>query len=154
MFPTDWIYEHVFHFSEDQYEEYRDLIVQDQKRRFRLAQIETEGNDPLTTGRSYGTPHDLASLYGQGRMESDPSNVPDGYDEKKPLGRPEEKVSNINTQDNAFGRDRLGRQQMKVDDQPDGLRESAKLAFSKNVSLLESLGKRTESLLDEKNIKE
>ena len=154
MFPTDWIYEHVFHFSEDQYEEYRDLIVQDQKRRFRLAQIETEGNDPLTTGRSYGTPHDLASLYGQGRMESDPGNVPDGYDEKKPLGRPEEKVSNINTQDNAFGRDRLGRQQNKVDDQPDGLRESAKLAYSKNSSLLESLGKRTESLLDEKNIKE
>ncbi len=154
MFPTDWIYEHVFHFSEDQYEEYRDLIVQDQKRRFRLQQIETEGNDPLTTGRSYGTPHDLASLYGQGRMESDPGNVPDGYDEKKPLGRPEEKVSNINTQDNAFGRDRLGRQQNKVDDQPDGLRESAKLAYSKNSSLLESLGKRTESLLDEKNIKE
>ena len=113
MFPTDWIYEHVFHFSEDQYEEYRDLIVQDQKRRFRLAQIETEGNDPLTTGRSYGTPHDLASLYGQGRMESDPANVPDGYNEKQPLGRPEEKVSNINTQDNAFGKDRLGRQQNK-----------------------------------------
>ena len=154
MFPTDWIYEHVFHFSEDQYEEYRDLIVQDQKRQFRLAQIETEGNDPLTTGRSYGTPHDLASLYGQGRMESDPGNVPDGYDEKKPLGRPEEKVSNINTQDNAFGRDRLGRQQNKVDDQPDGLRESARLAYSKNSSLLESLGKRTESLLDERNIKE
>ncbi len=154
MFPTDWIYEHVFHFSEDQYEEYRDLIVQDQKRRFRLAQIETEGNDPLTTGRSYGTPHDLASLYGQGRMESDPANVPDGYNEKQPLGRPEEKVSNINTQDNAFGKDRLGRQQMKVDDQPDGLRESAKLAYSKNISLLESLGKRNESLLDEKNIKE
>ena len=154
LVPTDWIYEHIFHFSEDQYEEYRDLIVQDQKRRFRLAQIETEGNDPLTTGRSYGTPHDLASLYGQGRMESDPGNVPDGYDEKKPLGRPEEKSSNINTQDNAFGKDRLGRQQMKVDDQPDGLRESAKLAYSKNISLLESLGKRTESLLDEKNIKE
>jgi hypothetical protein len=154
LFPTDWIYEHVFHFSEDQYEEYRDLIVQDQKRRFRLAQIETEGNDPLTTGRSYGTPHDLASLYGQGRMESDPANVPDGYNEKQPLGRPEEKVSNINTQDNAFGKDRLGRQQNKVDDQPDGLRESAKLAYSKNSSLLESLGKRTESLLDEKNIKE
>ena len=154
LVPTDWIYEHIFHFSEDQYEEYRDLIVQDQKRRFRLAQIETEGNDPLTTGRSYGTPHDLASLYGQGRMESDPANVPDGYNEKQPLGRPEEKVSDINTQNNAFGRDRLGRQQMKVDDQPDGLREEAKLAYSKNASLLESLGKRTESLLDERNIKE
>ena len=154
LVPTDWIYEHIFHFSEDQYEEYRDLIIQDQKRRFRLAQIETEGNDPLTTGRSYGTPHDLASLYGKGRMESDPSNVPDGYDEKRPLGRPEEKVSNINTQDNAFGRDRLGRKDMKIDDQPDGLRENAKLAYSKNSSLLESLGKHKESLLDESRIKE
>ncbi len=153
LFPTDWIYEHVFHFSEDQYEEYRDLIVQDQKRQFRLQQIETEGNDPLTTGRSYGTPHDLASLYGQGRMESDPANVPDGYNEKEPLGRPEEKVSNINTQQNVFGKDRLGKKEMKVDDQP-GLRENARLAYSKNSSLLESLGKRTESLLDERNIKE
>lgn len=154
LLPTDWIYDHIFHFSEDQYEEYRDLIIQDQKRRFRLSQIETEGNDPITTGRSYGTPHDLASLYGQGRMESDPGNVPDGYNEKTPLGRPEEKASNINTQGNAFGRDRLGRKDMKVDDQPDGLKETAKLAYSKNLSLLESLGKRKESLLDESRIKE
>ncbi len=161
LVPTDWIYEHIFHFSEDQYEEYRDLIVQDQKRQFRLAQIETEGNDPLTTGRSYGTPHDLASLYGQGRMESDPANVPDGYNEKKPLGRPEEKVSNINTQDNVFGKDRLGKKEMKTDDQP-GLRENAKQQFLKNRSLLENMDKeivfesdkRKESLLDEKNIKE
>jgi hypothetical protein len=160
MFPTDWIYENVFHFSEDQYEEYRDLIVQDQKRRFRLSQIETEGNDPLTTGRSYGTPHDLASLYGQGRMEEDPGNVPDGYNEKQPLGRPQEKASNINTQDNAFGRDRLGRKDMKIDDQPNF--NESKTAYSKNRSLLESMNKevvftsdkRKESLLDEKNIKE
>jgi len=140
MFPTDWIYENVFHFSEDEYEEYRDLIVQDQKRRFRLTQIETEGNDPISTGRSYGTPHDLASLYGQGRIESDPGNVPDGYNEKVPLGRPQEKASNINTQDNAFGRDRLDRKDMKVDDQP-GLKESAKIAYSKNRNLLESMEK-------------
>jgi len=162
LVPTDWIYENIFHFSEDQYEEYRDLIVQDQKRQFRMAQIETEGNDPLTTGRSYGTPHDLASLYGTGRMDSDPSNLPDGYNEKKPLGRPEEKVSNINTQDNVFGKDRLGKKSMKIDDQPDGLRENAEKQFLKNRSLLESMNKEIvfksdkakESLLDEKNIKE
>ncbi len=161
LVPTDWIYEHIFHFSEDQYEEYRDLIVQDQKRQFRLAQIETEGNDPLTTGRSYGTPHDLASLYGQGRMESDPGNVPDGYDEKKPLGRPEEKASNINTQGNVFGKDRLGKKEMKANE-PIGLKESAEKQFLKNRSLLENMNKeiifesdkRKESLLDEKNIKE
>ena len=161
LVPTDWIYEHIFHFSEDQYEEYRDLIAQDQKRQFRLAQIETEGNDPLTTGRSYGTPHDLASLYGQGRMESDPSNVPDGYDEKKPLGRPKEKASNINTQDNVFGKDRLGKKEMKANE-PQGLNESAEKQFLKNRSLLENMNKeivfksdkKKESLLDEKNIKE
>jgi len=161
LLPTDWIYDNIFHFSEDEYEEYRDLISQDQKRRFRNAQIETEGNDPVSTGRSYGTPHDLASLYGKGRMESDPGNVPDGYDEKSPLGRPQEKASNINTQDNAFGRDRLGRKDMKVDDQP-GLKESAKIAYSKNRTLLESMekevvfkgDKRKESLLDETKIKE
>jgi len=161
LVPTDWIYEHIFHFSEDQYEEYRDLIAQDQKRQFRLAQIETEGNDPLTTGRSYGTPHDLASLYGQGRMESDPSNVPDGYDEKTPLGRPEEKASNINTQDNVFGKDRLGKKEMKANE-PIGLRENAQKQFIKNRSLFEGLDKeivfksdkRKESLLDESKIKE
>ena len=41
-----------------------------------MAQIEAEGNDPVETGKSYGTPHDLASLYGKGRMYSDPGNVP------------------------------------------------------------------------------
>jgi hypothetical protein len=92
LLPTDWIYDNIFHFSEDEYEEYRDLIVQDQKRRFRMAQIETEGNDPLTTGRSYGTPHDLASLYGKGRMYTEPTgDVPMGYDEKGTFRSPRRK---------------------------------------------------------------
>ena len=161
LLPTDWIYDNIFHFSEDEYEEYRDLIAQDQKRQFRMAQIETEGNDPLTTGRSYGTPHDLASLYGKGRIENDPGNVPEGHNEKKPLGRPEEKASNINTQGNAFGKDRLGRKGMKVDDQS-SVSETARQNYAKNRTLLESLDKelfftsdkKKESLLDESNIKE
>ena len=115
LFPSDWIYENLFHFSEDQYDEYRDLIREDTKRAFRLTQIEAEGNDPTDTGKSYGTPHDLASLYGIGRSQSDPANVPDGYNEKEPLGRPKEKASNINTQANAFGKDRLGVDGMKKD---------------------------------------
>jgi hypothetical protein len=172
LVPTDWIYENVFHFSEDQYEEYRDLLVQDQKRRFRMAQIETEGNDPLETGKSYGTPHDLASLYGRGRYED--NSLPDGYDEKSPLGRPEEKASDINTQDNAFGKDRLGTKGMKKDDnESDSIRpqfkggsplalETKNKAFSRNKTLLESMqkdlvfkkNKQEGSLLDESNIKE
>ena len=115
IMPSDWIYENIFHFSEDQYDEYRDLVREDAKRTFRLAQIEAEGNDPTETGKSYGTPHDLASLYGVGRMQSDPANVPPGYDEKETLGRPKEKFTDRNTQDNAFGKDRLGVNGMKKD---------------------------------------
>ena len=116
LFPSDYIYDHIFHLSEDQYDEYRDLVREDTKRKFRLDQIESEGNDPQETGKSYGTPHDLASLYGQGRMESDPANVPSGYNEKKENpGRPKEKSSNRNTQDDNFGKDRLGAAGMKKD---------------------------------------
>jgi hypothetical protein len=119
LIPSDWIYENIFHFSQDQYEEYRDLVNQDTKRGFRLSQIEAEGNDPLSSGKSYGTPHDLAALYGKGRMYSDPSNLPKGYDEgttdKEPLGRPVEKPTNRDKQEGNFGKDRLGRKGMKKD---------------------------------------
>jgi hypothetical protein len=113
LMPSDWIYENIFHLSQDQYGEYRDLIREDAKRKFRLTQIESEGNDPVETGQSYGTPHDLAALYGRGRYEN--GGVPVGYDEDKELGRPEEKVTDRNTQDNAFGKDRIGSLGMKKD---------------------------------------
>ena len=113
IIPTDWIYENIFHFSQDEFDEYRDLVQQDAKRSFRLTQIEAEGNDPLETGKSYGTPHDLASLYGLGRNQSDPANVPDGYNEKVPLGRPKEKLTDRGKQENNFGKDPLGREAAK-----------------------------------------
>jgi hypothetical protein len=169
IIPTDWIYDNVFQFSQDQYDEYRDLIIQDQKRAFRNTQIAEEGNDPVETGRSYGTPHDLASLYGRERYQD--NSVPDGYDEKKELGRPKETSTNINTQDNAFGRDRLGRKDMKVDDTEVSIKtnfkggsplalETTKIELAKNKTLLEGLQKKLvfeqdkakESLLDESNL--
>ena len=116
IIPTDWIYENIFHFSADEYDEYRDLVQQDQKRNFRLSQIEAEGNDPLETGKSYGTPHDLASLYGMGRTQSDPSNIPDGYNEKEPLGRKKESNTDRGKQENNFGKDPLGRKGIKNND--------------------------------------
>jgi hypothetical protein len=125
IFPTDFIYEKLFHMSEDQYDEYRDLILQDAKRRFRLTQVENEGNDPLETGKSYGTPHDLASLYG--RQRYDMGEVPEGYDEKEPLGRPKENVTDRNTQGNAFGKDRIGRSGVTKDnDESDSIKPQYK----------------------------
>ena len=165
LLPTDWVYDNIFHLSEDQFDEYRALIAEDQKRAFRFKQIENEGNDPLESGKSYGTPHDLATLYGSGRNGI---GVPDGYDKDAPLGRPEEKASNINTQGNAFGRDRLGTHDMKVDDtegpsMKPNYKGGSPLALEsarKNSKLLESLDKKLvfkkddSSLLDESQIRE
>jgi len=111
LLPTEWIYDNLFHFSEDQYDEYRDLMVEDKKRKFRLTQIEEEGNDPEESGQVYGTPSQLATAYGKGRGDGP---VPTGYNEKNPnepvhlVGRPKSSASNINRQDNPFGKDRIG----------------------------------------------
>jgi len=170
LLPTDWIYDNIFRFSENEYDEYRDLIFEDTKRQFRLSQIENEGNDPLETGKSYGTPHDLASMYGKGRYDSDPANVPPGYDEgtiDPKLGRPKEKASKRNTQDDNFGKDRLGAKGMKNDyNASNSLKNNFKggspLALESMLSkipmntkkLVFESAKKGESLLDENNLKE
>ena len=180
LMPTDWIYDNIFHFSEDQYQEYRDLIIEDQKRSFRQAQIAEEGNDPAESGEAYGTPHALASLYGSGRYPG-AKGVPQGYDVNDPefpsqaldgLGRPKEKASDYGTQDSNLGRDTLGKDRMKSksgeEDKP-GLSNtgitvenlSTKAVYAKNHKMLERMFPKQkvslfegEKLLDEDQIRE
>ena len=176
LVPSDWIYDNVYHFSEDQFDEYRDLAREDAKRRFRIDQIKAEGNDPVETGKSYGTPHDLASLYGKGRTISDPGNVPDGYNEDDPkLGRPQDSITKRNTQADNFGKDRLGVKRMKDKDRNDGnsinpkskgsplALENATTVYLQNKQIFEALDKKKlvfekdkddTSLLDESRLKE
>jgi hypothetical protein len=171
LLPSDWIYDHIFQFSEDEYDEYRDLMIEDKKRVFRLAQIENEGNDPAKTGRSFGTPHDLASLYGKGRSGmNDNGPVPAGYDEKK-VGRPKEKASIMGTQQDPLGKDRTGKLANSTLTPPNETGEGTPKGFSplaltelkRNKNLLENINvvrkelvmgpEQESSLLDEKNIK-
>jgi hypothetical protein len=177
LMPTDWIYDNIFHFSEDQYQEYRDLLIEDQKRLFRQNQILEEGNDPAESGEAYGTPHALASLYGAGRYPGS-KGVPSGYDVNDPnypegaLGRPEEKASDYGTQDSNLGKDTLGRDRMKsksgTEERP-GLSNtgltvenlSTKAVFAKNEKMLKSMFPKQkvslfegEKLLDEDQIRE
>lgn len=120
LLPSDWIYDNIFHFSENQYDEYRDLIAEDKKRKFRLSQIESEGNDPMETGEIYGTPSHLRSLETKNRYPGN-NGVPSGYDPGSDdlpnpiLGRPKEKSSDYNTQNSALGKDRMGSYGMKKD---------------------------------------
>ncbi|MDB4489637.1 portal protein [bacterium] len=171
LVPSDWIYHNVYHFSEDQYDEYRDLVREDSKRKFRNDQILAEGNDPVESGKSYGTPHDLASLYGKGRTASDPGNVPDGYNEEEPeLGRPKDGITSRGKQSNNFGKDPLGVKSMKGTDKNDGdpLKprlsefENPKITYLKNKDIFKGLDKKQlifeqdktdSSLLDESRLK-
>jgi hypothetical protein len=165
LFASEYVYENLFNLSDDKILEMRDLVREDAVRDFRISQIENEGNDPASTGVSYGTPHDLASLYG--RRASTDNKVPVGYDEANPVGRPQEKSSVYNTQDDPMGRDRLGTHDMKggYEAQNDKLKEgnvTTKSVFFKNKDLFEP--KKTlifekkhqddSNLLDESNIKD
>tara|TARA_Y100000592_G_scaffold29423_2_gene46980 strand:- start:1347 stop:2471 length:1125 start_codon:yes stop_codon:yes gene_type:complete len=172
LVPSDWIYHNIYHFSEDQYDEYRDLAREDAKRKFRLAQIEAEGNDPVESGKSYGTPHDLASLYGRGRMYTNPGEVPkpDKYAADDPkLGRPQNSITNRGKQDNNFGKDPLGVKRMKDTDKNDGDNrpnisefESPKVTYMKNKDIFKKINKKRlvferdendSDLLDESQLK-
>lgn len=179
--PTDWIYDKLFHFSEEEFDEYRDLIVEDKKRLFRIKQIEEEGNDPAESGQAYGTPHQIASMYGgYGNTNLANTEVPQGYDELNPNepvklpGRPEDKVSLINTSDDPLGRDRMGVYDLKAKpttgedslkikykgDSPLSLKENTttKATYLRNKSVLEELGRKVHlykesELLSERNIR-
>lgn len=124
MFSSDYIYENIFNMSEDQYMQERDLVREDIKQSFRIAQIENEGNDPAKSGVTYGTPHDLASMYGRRATSTpkggSPGDVPQGYSESEPKwnesgpegGRPRDKASIYGTNDALGGRDPLGQHGM------------------------------------------
>lgn len=166
LFSSDYIYDNIFNLSEDTYNEMRDLVREDAKRDFRISQIENEGNDPIVSGQSYGTPHDLASLYGS-REQGD---VPAGYDERdaQPVGRPVEKASILGTQkDPAGGRDRLGVHGMKggYPSDNENVKEgtnNTKVVFLRNKDLFtpkkkiifEEQAELTSDLLNEDNIKD
>lgn len=166
LLPKDFIYDKIFHFSEDQYAELEDMIIEDKKREFRYKQIQEEGNDPAETGQAFGTPHQIASLYGG--KEASVLNVPQGYDETKP-GRPKTQTSIISTDHSAFGRDPIGSDAYNKDaeagenslkpnyagNSPLAL-ESTMNTFLKNKSSLEKMfsnnGSRKVKLFEEPNL--
>ena len=178
LFSSDYIYENIFNLSEDQYNEMRELVREDSKRTFRVAQIEGEGNDPSKSGRSYGTPHDLASMYGRRATATEKGSglgdVPLGY-EDQPVhgqpgpegGRPREKFSVYGTNDDPLGgRDRLGQQGMKggfpSDNEYVNENLNTKAVYHKNKESLDALKdmvfdkktKKEAKMLEEDNIKD
>ena len=176
LFASDYIYENIFDLSEDTYMEMRELVREDSKRFFRLAQIENEGNDPAKSGQTYGTPHDLASMYGRRSVSTpkggSPEELPQGYSEVEPKwgepgpegGRPVEKASVYGTnQDPIGGRDPLGVHGMHggypSDNETVMENLTTQAVFHKNKESLKSIVFKKEptsepDLLKEENIKD
>jgi len=175
LFSSDYIYENIFDMSEDKYMEMRELVREDTKRAFRIAQIEAEGNDPAKSGMTYGTPHDLASMYGRRSVATpkggEPASLPKGYSETEPEwgqpgpegGRPVEKASVYGTNDGLGGRDPLGQHGMKGGYPSDNENVSENLTtnavYHKNKEALKDIVFKKQTineagLLDEDNIKD
>lgn len=181
LLPKYYIYDKLFQFSEDQFNEFNDQIAEDQKQLFRFTQIAEEGNDPSETGQAFGTPHQLASLYGgKGDM---PLDVPTGYNETNPNepvkmpGRPQKYKSTYGKDESPFGRDAMGRGDLRsggAGEDASSLKnnfkggsaialENTRLEFLRNKQVLDSLlskkiGRKLplfeSDVLNEKNIME
>lgn len=162
ILSSDFVYKNVFNLSDKEMEYERNRSLDDAAHIFRLNQIENEGNDPVESGESYGTPHDLANLYSTKR-DKGIKDVPDGYDENEP-GRPKTKLSDFGTDKSNFSRDPLGKSGMTADDSPNRTNNVSPLALEENSRILKKLslnrlkGKQLlneegkSSMLDEKNI--
>ena len=122
ILPTEWVYNNVFNFSDDEKVQIQNQIIQDQKEKFRHSQIEMEGNDPQASGEAIGTPSDMAAV---GVAADAPQTPPEtlagsifdpfadsGEDERpedEQGGRPEE-MNHYGKDSGARGRDPLGKQ--------------------------------------------
>ena len=162
ILSSDFVYKNVFNLSDAEMEYERNRALDDAAHIFRLNQIENEGNDPVESGESYGTPHDLAGMYATKR-DKGIKDIPDGYDENEP-GRPKNKLSNFGTDQSNFSRDPLGKGGMTADDSETRTNNVSALALEENSRILKKLslnrlrGKQLlsedseSSMLDEKNI--
>ena len=163
IFSKDWVYENIYGLSPDEYNDQKEAMLDDAMKKFRMSQIENEGNDPVESGVSYGTPHDLASLYGNKRDKAvGPAQVPTGYDEKQP-GRPVVDPKKYGSDKSNFSRDPLGKKGLSPE-RPDRPTDSNKVTTFEAANIKKSLQKLRnkkqilkeedeKGLLSEKNIK-
>tara|TARA_Y100000361_G_scaffold17659_1_gene13759 strand:- start:2128 stop:3201 length:1074 start_codon:yes stop_codon:yes gene_type:complete len=86
IMSREWIYDNIFDLNEGAKKKIFDGIIDDQKQKFRMSQIEDEGNDPAETGEKAGGDDDLSMPrsgdWGGDRRTGDgePEGVNTGFD--------------------------------------------------------------------------
>lgn len=117
IFSDKYIYENIFGMSEDDWKNELDRIAASAKFKFRITQIIEEGNDPMISGKSFGTPHDIATMQiaskfvpGENQESLKSLYTPD--ERENNTGKPNEFAGSFETKrDQDFGRDPLGRKE-------------------------------------------
>ena len=119
MLSQEWMYKNIFNMRDDEWKKEQNKVLNDIKLGFRHDQLAEEGNDPIKTGESFGTPHDLATLQQSGEEGGDDGGANAGFPTVEDTGgapeggfegagRPKES-GNYQTDENPFGRDPIGR---------------------------------------------
>lgn len=120
MFSRKHIYENIFNLTSEEWNVMRNEVIRDLQEKFREEQIESEGNDPAVSGRSFGTPHDIVSMQLASAMGSNEeielsTDVRSLYKKDKRHenpGRPKSGKT-IETDRDVNGRDPLGHKALK-----------------------------------------
>ena len=107
MFSERYVYETVFGMSHDEWHREQEQVIEDLKEEFRKEQIKSEGNDPKKTSQSFGTPHDIASMHVQSKLDF-PGQQDEGAD--NPVAGPgrKKKYGSWGRPNSPYGRDPLG----------------------------------------------
>ena len=118
LFSENYIYKSVFNITKNEVKKLRKEVEEDKMRRFKLEQIEQEGNNPAESGEIMGTPHTMATL---GMTDEEMPNSDDGR------GRPTE-PGTFETHDDVNGYDPSGKKEndkaLKVDKTPTATNEN------------------------------
>lgn len=113
-----YIYKNFWGFSDDEFEQMKLRKIEDAKFQFRLKQIVEEGNDPEVSGKSFGTPHDIATMqvaskFSPGQYSSNNKNLYSKDERENNTGKPDQHQSSFETRrDQDFGGDPNGRKDM------------------------------------------
>lgn len=152
LMSREKIFKKIFNYTDDEIVEEEDKIISDLKLGFRFQQITDEGNDPLKTGQSFGTAHDIASMHVRTKNEI---GAPEGG--QPGAGRPKSGDSNYGTDSSTFGRDPVGSKDLfKSLSRDQGLKHNFRkspLSFEsdrKKKAIIESFSKK--EVIDEDDI--
>lgn len=127
MVSHEWIYKNIFKFSDSEWKTEQSKVLNDLKLEYRKEQISSEGNDPLKTGMSFGTKHDLAQL-GLINQSEVPVETPNDREGKK-------------RKRGYFGDDPLGKERDINADKPNHKFRNSPLAYELTNNLMKSKSK-------------